>query len=127
MRLLVDTHLLLWWLSGNTRLPRRAREALSDAQNEVFFSAASVWEIAIKSGLRKVEVDPAEMLEALGSGGFVELPVTGRHAAAVMRLPVHHRDPFDRLLVAQSLVEPMHLLTDDRALALYGPQIILAG
>lgn len=126
MRLLVDTHLLVWWLAGGARLPRRAREILADASNQVYFSAASVWEVAIKAALGKIKVDPDEMLGALHSGGFEELYVTSRHAAAAMRLPGHHADPFDRLLVAQSMVEPMHLLTDDRILGAYGANVILA-
>ena len=126
MRLLVDTHLLVWWLAGGARLPRRAREILGDASNQVYFSAASVWEVAIKAALGKIKVDPEEMLAAFQSEGFEELHVTSRHAAAVMRLPAHHADPFDRLLVAQSVVEPMHLLTDDRVLAAYGSTVIVA-
>lgn len=125
MKLLIDTHLLLWWLAGGVRLPRRARGFLADASNQVFSSAASVWEVSIKTALGKIEADPNEMLVALRSGGFEELPVTGRHASAVMRLPAHHRDPFDRMLVAQSLVESLVLLTDDRVLSQYGATVIV--
>ena len=125
MRLLIDTHLLLWWLAGGVRLPRRARGFLADTSNQVFFSAASIWEVSIKAALGKIEADPNEMLVALRLGGFEELPVTGRHASAVMRLPDHHRDPFDRMLVAQSLVESLVLLTDDRVLSKYGATVIV--
>ncbi|MBI3529688.1 MAG: type II toxin-antitoxin system VapC family toxin [Betaproteobacteria bacterium] len=125
MRLLIDTHLLLWWLAGGVRLPRRARGFLADTSNQVFFSAASIWEVSIKAALGKIEADSNEMLVALRSGGFEELPVTGRHASAVMRLPDHHRDPFDRMLVAQSLVESLVLLTDDRVLSKYGATVIV--
>lgn len=125
MRLLIDTHLLLWWLAGGVRLPRRARGFLADTSNQVFFSAASIWEVSIKAALGKIEADPNEMLVALRWGGFEELPVTGRHASAVMRLPAHHRDPFDRMLVAQSLVESLVLLTDDRVLSRYGATVIV--
>jgi len=125
MRLLIDTHLLLWWLAGGVRLPRRARGFLADTSNQVFFSAASIWEVSIKAALGKIEADPNEMLVALRSDGFEELPVTGRHASAVMRLPDHHRDPFDRMLVAQSLVESLVLLTDDRVLSKYGATVIV--
>jgi len=126
VRLLVDTHLLLWWLAGGVRLPRRARGLLADAANQVFFSAASIWEVSIKAALGKIEADPNEMLVALRSDGFEELAVTGRHASAVLRLPDHHRDPFDRILIAQSLVESLTLLTDDQVLSQYGATVILA-
>ena len=96
MRLLIDTHLLVWWLAGGVRLPRRARGFLADTSNQVSFNAASVWEISVKAALGKIEADPNEMLVALRSGGFEELPVAGRHASVVMRLPAHYRDPFDR-------------------------------
>jgi len=125
MRLLVDTHLLLWWLAGGSRLPKRGAAMLADPTNEAFFSAASLWEVAIKSSLGKLRVDPDELLGALADAGFRELPVTWSHAARVARLPDHHPDPFDRLLVAQSLVETIHLLTDDRQLSAYGPSVIL--
>ena len=125
MNLLIDTHLLLWWLSGGTKLPRRAWGLMADASNQVFFSASSIWEVSIKAALGKIEADPNEMLVALQSGGFDELPVTARHASAVMRLPDHHRDPFDRMLVAQSMVESLALLTDDRVLSQYGAAVIL--
>ena len=108
-----------------SRLPRRARGFLADSSNQVFLSAVSVWEVSIKAALGKIEADPNEMLVALRSGGFEELPVTGRHASAVMRLPAHHRDPFDRMLVAQSLVESLVLRTDDRVLSRYGATVIV--
>jgi len=125
MRLLLDTHLLVWWFAG-AKLPRTARELISDPANEVFASAASIWELAIKSALGRIDVDTDELVPALAKGGVAELPVTARHASAVARLPDHHRDPFDRLLVAQSLVEPMLLLTHDRILARYGSSVVVA-
>ena len=94
MRLLIDTHPLLWWLAGGVRLPRRARGFLADTSNQVLFSAASTWVVSIKAAFGKIEADPNEMLVALRSGGFEELPVTGRRAPAVMRLPAHRHDPF---------------------------------
>jgi PIN domain nuclease of toxin-antitoxin system len=118
VRLLLDTHLLLWALGAPSRLPRRARTLIDDA--EVYVSAASIWEIGIKAGLGKLRADPHEVLAALQSAGFIELPVTGTHAALVADLPPVHRDPFDRLLVAQAHAEPMHLLTNDAVLAGYG-------
>jgi len=126
VRLLLDTHVLVWWLAGGARLPAPARDLVRDPENEAFFSAASIWEVAIKSALGKIRVRPAEMIAALGQGGIRELPVTASHAAHVCSLPDHHRDPFDRLLVAQCAVESMRLLTVDRALARYGSNVIVA-
>ncbi|MCL4720730.1 MAG: type II toxin-antitoxin system VapC family toxin [Gammaproteobacteria bacterium] len=118
MRLLLDTHLLLWALGSPSKLPAGARRLIMSS--EVFVSAASLWEISIKAGLGKLAADPIEVLGALEPAGFLQLPVTGEHAAGVIRLPPLHRDPFDRLLVAQALAEPMRLLTNDAVLAGYG-------
>jgi PIN domain nuclease of toxin-antitoxin system len=122
MRLLVDTHLLLWAAARSRRLPKEARGLLESTGNEVHYSAASLWEIAIKLGLRRAEfqVDLGRLLIALSEMGFLELPVTGAHAERVAALPPVHKDPFDRMLVAQSLCEPLVLLTNDEALAGYG-------
>ena len=123
--MLVDTHLLLWAVASSRRLPRGARALIEGPANEVYYSAASIWEIAIKSALRRKDfrVDVPALLAALARMGFVELPVTGAHAARVVQLANIHRDPFDRLLVAQSVVEPLTLLTNDRLLARYGEGI----
>jgi PIN domain nuclease of toxin-antitoxin system len=118
VRVLVDTQLLLWALATPARLPPPTKKYISDA--EVYVSAASIWEIGIKAALGKLQADPAEVLSALEPAGFIELPVTGIHAARVATLPPIHRDPFDRMLVAQALTEPMLLLTNDVALASYG-------
>ena len=118
MRLLLDTHLLLWALGAPSKLPTRARSLL--AKGDVYVSAASIWEICIKSSLGKLTADPREVLAALGPAGFIELPINGEHAARVLDLPPIHRDPFDRLLVAQALAEPMRLVTNDAVLAGYG-------
>jgi PIN domain nuclease of toxin-antitoxin system len=121
VRLLVDTHILLWALAEPARLPHACRAQLQDGANEVMFSAASIWEIAIKEQMGRVRlgVSPADIAEAAATMGFRELLVTSTHAAGVARLPMHHRDPFDRLLVAQALSEPARLVTADRALAVY--------
>jgi PIN domain nuclease of toxin-antitoxin system len=125
MRLLVDTHLLLWAAARSSRLPREARGLLEDSANEVFYSAASLWEIAIKAFLRKADfkVDLALLRPALAVMGLLELPVSGAHAEKLASLPPIHKDPFDRMLVAQSLSEPLILLTNDTALAAYGESI----
>jgi PIN domain nuclease of toxin-antitoxin system len=123
VRVLLDTHLLLWAVASSRRLPKGARSLILDATNEVFYSAASIWEVAIRSALRRrdFKADPTVLVRALARSGFAELPVTAAHAARVAGLPAIHRDPFDRLLVAQSLAEPMTLLTNDATLVGYGP------
>ncbi len=125
MRLLVDTHLLIWWLAGKS-LPARAAELIRDPANQIYASAASVWEVAIKVSLGKIRINADEFVAALREGGFQELSVTARHASRVAELPKHHRDPFDRLLIAQSLVESLLLLTQDQPLAAYGPSVLVA-
>ena len=121
MRLLLDTHLLLWATASSARLPREAREILQDDSNDVYYSAASIWEIAIKSSLRRKDfrVDLTELLSTLPQMGVIELPVTAAHATGVTALPLIHRDPFDRLLIAQSVAEPLILLTNDALLDRY--------
>jgi PIN domain nuclease of toxin-antitoxin system len=118
VRVLLDTHLLLWALSAPARLPVAARRLIQDA--DVYVSAASIWEISTKAALGKLTADPQEVLAALEPAGFLSLPVAGVHAARVSNLPPVHRDPFDRLLVAQALVEPMRLVSTDAALRGYG-------
>lgn len=127
MRLLVDTHLLLWATARSRRLPKEARLLLEDAANEVFFSAASLWEIVIKATLRRpdFDVDVARLRPALTEMGFAELAVSGAHAERLPALPPIHKDPFDRMLVAQSLTEPLLLLTNDGVLAGYGSVVRL--
>jgi len=119
MRLLLDTHVFLWSVTGHRQLKPAVRDYLTSAQ-AVYVSAASIWEIAIKSLLGKIEGNPENLAAAIEATGFVELAVTARHAAAVTRLPPHHSDPFDRLLLAQAFTEPLRLVTADRTLAAYG-------
>ena len=118
MRVLLDTHLLLWALASPSKLSKKARQRIDSS--EVYVSAASIWEISIKRALGKLEADPAEVLAAIEPAGFNHLPIIGEHAAKVVTLPPIHKDPFDRLLVAQAGVEPMILLTDDDVLSGYG-------
>lgn len=125
MRVLLDTHVLLWCLGGDRRLDRKTAALLRSPATDVFFSAASVWELAIKASLGKFRGDLEEVLRVLETEGFGELPVTARHAAEVSTLPLHHRDPFDRLLVAQGRVEGLRLYTDDTALERYGEPVFL--
>ena len=127
MRLLLDTHVLLWAVGMSARLSAATRQMLETPDNEVCYSAANLWEIAIKSRLRRTDfqVDPERLLAALPAMDFTELAITARHAAAVARLPPLHRDPFDRLLIAQSQVEPIILLTNDELLVQYGASVRL--
>ena len=124
MKLLLDTHLLLWATLNNERLPSRAAAMIQDVGNTPHFSAVAIWEIAIKSSLKResFRLEPLSLRRQLLEADYVELTVTGKHAAAVARLPNLHKDPFDRLLVAQALEEDMLLLTSDAKLATYpGP------
>lgn len=121
MRLLLDTHLLLWAAGPSPHLSARARRLIDDPDNELVVSAASLWEIAIKSALRRpnFRLDAPLFRRNLLNNGYNELAVTGQHAVAVANLPLLHRDPFDRILVAQSIVEGITLLTSDPRVAQY--------
>lgn len=124
MKLLLDTHLLLWAALQPARLPQRARKLIESMENEPVFSSASLWEIAIKRGLgrKDFQVDPRVLRRGLLDNGYLELAITSEHAVAVDGLPPIHKDPFDRLLVAQSMIEGITLLTADSLLARYpGP------
>lgn len=129
MRLLLDTHILLWALDTPDRLPSGLREQLQSPLTEVYFSAASIWEIAIKSALGKASFhySPNEIADGARVTGFVEIPISSEHAAGVVRLPLHHTDPFDRLLVAQALAMPARLVTADAALVPYSELIEWVG
>ncbi len=123
MRLLLDTHTFLWWVAASGELSRRARSAVGSARNECFVSVASGWEIAIKVSLGKLRIDGALdrfLPEQLAANGFRALAIDLKHAARVARLPFHHRDPFDRLLVAQALEEDLAMVTADPVVAKYG-------
>lgn len=124
MKLLLDTHLLLWTAGNPERLSAEARALIEAPENELWFSAASLWEIAIKRGLGREDfrVDVRLLRRGLLDNGYSELPVGSEHAVAVDGLPPLHKDPFDRLLVAQALVEGVTLLTSDAVVARYaGP------
>ena len=125
MRLLLDTHIFLWAVAGSAVLKPATRRLIESA-SEVYVSAASLWEIAIKTRLGKLDADPHGLVAAIDQSGFIELPVRAAHAALVSELPLHHNDPFDRLLVAQARAEPLKLLTADAALAAYGELVVLA-
>jgi PIN domain nuclease of toxin-antitoxin system len=123
VRLLIDTHILIWLMTGSARLDRRARSLIVNSA-EVFVSSASIWEIAIKHRLGKIEEDAELIVAKLEAAGLHELDVTYRHALATSKLPLHHSDPFDRLLVAQAITEPMRFLTSDKHLCAYSELVI---
>jgi PIN domain nuclease of toxin-antitoxin system len=127
VRILLDTHILMWALIEPNRLPPIIRSKLEDPSHEVIFSVASIWEIAIKAGLGKSDFRVAldEIVETAHESGFVELPINVRAALRVQTLPHHHRDPFDRLLVAQAMCEPAVLYTADPQLAAYSELVEL--
>ncbi len=121
MRVLLDTHILLWALAEPRKLPKEARALIEDPAAEILFSAASIWEIAIKSQIGRIslKIPPSKIAEAAADSGFLELPVRSSAAGLVAELPLHHRDPFDRLLMTQALSEPAVFCTADKGLASY--------
>ena len=127
MRILTDTHVLVWAIIQPARLSRNLIRELAEAQGNVLFSAASIWEIAIKVALGRADfhVSPAQIYDTAKLSGFIELPVTSSVVLKVADLPLHHRDPFDRLLVAQAMAEPARLYTADRRLAAYSELVTL--
>ncbi|HDM77160.1 MAG TPA: type II toxin-antitoxin system VapC family toxin [Deltaproteobacteria bacterium] len=126
MKLLLDTHILLWAAGQPERLSESARTLLTSPENTLFFSAASLWEIVIKLGLgrRDLKVDPYRLRKELVAHGYAELPVTAEHALELQSLPSIHKDPFDRILLAQARSEGLLLVTADSAVAEYGEPTI---
>ncbi len=127
MRALLDTHVLLWWLTDSDRLTRRAREVIAARETELYWSAASSWELAIKTALGRLELPgpPRSVIpKVIRDQALRPLEVTHAHALAVAELPWHHRDPFDRLLVAQAGLENLGVLTADPVFAEYGAQVV---
>ena len=122
---LLDTHVLLWWLEDHPTLSEDARKAIADGRNPVFVSAAVIWEIRIKQALGKLEI-PRNFRQVLDEQSFEMLDISADHAHAIIDLPMHHRDPFDRMLVAQSKVENLRLVTRDAYLKQYDIPLIEA-
>ena len=118
MRLLLDTQIYLWFLADSARLSKIAKQEIQRA-DDVFVSAASIWEASIKAALGKLAVDPEKLVEGIRASGFTEMPIQAAHGVLASALPPHHRDPFDRMLVAQAMAEPAHLLTADSTLGQY--------
>ena len=123
MNLLLDTHTLLWWLADDAALKADAREAIGDASNMIYVSAASAWEISIKKALGKLDA-PDDLHAALVANHFQPLPITIQHGTSAGRLPRHHDDPFDRMLIAQAQAEQLTLITHDTMFRSYGIPII---
>lgn len=122
MAYLLDTHAFLWWITDDPRLSNFARQIIREASNRILFSAASAWEIAVKAGLGRLDfrVDLAELIpRQIAANSFVALPIDARHALQVLQLPPLHRDPFDRILVAQARIEGTPILTADPLIARY--------
>ena len=128
MKFLVDTHILLWMTGMSSRLPPNARELIEDIENTIAFSTVSIWEVAIKTSLKRFSdfnVDPERLRRNLLANGYEELPLRGEHAVTIRNLPQLHGDPFDRILIAQALTEGLWLLTADKTVAKYGGLIRL--
>lgn len=121
--LLLDTHVLLWWRGDYRRISARAREAIADPDHLLFFSAASIWEMAIKQAAGKLRMPP-NLLDTLGHRGFAELEMSSHQGLIAGALPAHHRDPFDRMLVAQAQSENLTLVTNDTRIAAYDVPVL---
>ena len=118
MHILLDTHLFIWWLRNDRKLTKKARQIIEESK-EVYISSASIWEASIKIQLGKLDVDINLLVNSIEREGFIELPISAKHAAKVNELILHHRDPFDRILIAQAITEPLRFLTADTILKQY--------
>jgi len=124
VKLLLDSHAFLWWLADDSKLSAEAKKAVADPSSIVHVSAATVWELAIKAALGKLDLDGADLVKEIEENDFVELPITARHALAAATLPRHHEDPFDRMLIAQAQIEGLTVVTRDPAFRAYGATIL---
>lgn len=124
MRILLDTHIFLWYANNDGKLPEKPRLMIQNA-DDVYVSSASIWEAAIKMKLGKLDVNLEELVSAISLSGFTELPISAVHAAAIVNLPSIHRDPFDRILIAQAITEPLVFLTADPTLKDYSTLVAL--
>jgi PIN domain nuclease of toxin-antitoxin system len=119
VKLLLDTHILIWWAAGDRKLPKSLRDRITSAESDVSISAVTFWEIAIKARLGRIHIDLEELRAAVRADGFNELPVQIAHTLRLQALPDHHRDPFDRLLIAQSIADGRRLVTRDKSILAY--------
>jgi PIN domain nuclease of toxin-antitoxin system len=125
VKLLLDTHILIWWHENDPKLKAKARDMILEPSNSIFVSSISLWEIAIKNALGKLEVEFEEVTQAIEEDGFTIANFSKVHAREVISLPLIHHDPFDRALIAQAFTESMHFLTHDKILLAYGNLIKL--
>ena len=126
MKLLLDSHAFLWWLAGNPQLSAGARQAVAAPTSIVHVSAATIWELAIKAALGKLDLGGSDLVEEIARNDFVELPMTARHSLTAAGLPRHHDDPFDRMLIAQAQTEGLAIVTRDAAFDRYGVSTLRA-
>ena len=124
MKLLLDSHAFLWWLTEDSRLGLEARQAVADPSSLVHVSAATIWELSIKASLGKLDLGGADLVEEIEANDFLELPMTARHSLAAATLPRHHDDPFDRMLIAQARIEGLRVVTRDPAFRAYDIAIV---
>jgi len=124
MKILLDTRIVYWWFYATPRIPPLAKKQILAAER-VYVSSASILEIAVKCRMKKIAVDPMRLAQSIDATGFHELPITARHAATVASLPAIHGDPFDRILIAQAMSEPLHLVTTDERLREYSELVVL--
>lgn len=124
MKLLLDTHAILWWLTNDRRLGEGSREIIEDSANDIVVSVVSLWEIVVKTRIGKLQADIAEVVRTLETDGFDFLAIQPTHLEKLSDLPLHHRDPFDHLLIVQSIEENIVFMTEDRHAPLYPVQII---
>lgn len=124
MRILLDTHIYLWWLADSPKLSSTAKYTIATA-TAVYISSASIWEAGIKISAGKLEANIDDLIDGIQANGFIELPITSKHSKQATQLPDIHRDPFDRMLVAQTLCEPLRLLTADEQVVKYSELVDL--
>lgn len=126
MKLLLDTHAFVWWLEDNPKLAETAKVLISDPDSSVWVSAVAIWEISIKMALGKLQVESDDLAGEIAASGFLELPISARHAMIAGSLPKHHEDPFDRMLIAQAQSEGLTIVTRDSAFPSYGIPLVSA-
>ncbi|HBA89069.1 MAG TPA: PIN domain nuclease [Geobacter sp.] len=124
MRVLLDTHIYLWWLADSPSLSRSARKIIESAET-VYVSSASIWEAVIKIGLKRLDVEAEDLVSGIQESDFIELPIKAEHTLSLLQLGNYHKDPFDRILVAQAISEPVHLLSSDSVLAQYSKLVMI--
>ena len=124
MRILLDTHALLWWLGGDPRIERQAHDLIADPAHDILVSIASLWEIVVKVRVGKLEADIRDIVAAINAQGFETLEIRPEHLEELVRLPMHHRNPFDHLLMAQAIAEGLTLLSEDQHVSAYSVALV---